>query len=93
MDVVSLPFEAVDDLIYDARAGDLESLKADITKFSQEYDCSPADIIKAAIDTEDESEGGTGSCLLHWPAANGNAGTWCSAYPSIPLNQSLTPTL
>ncbi|GBF62676.1 ankyrin repeat protein [Trichophyton mentagrophytes] len=72
-DVVSLPFEAVDDLIYDARAGDLESLKADITKFSQDYNCSPADIIKAAIDTEDESEGGTGSCLLHWPAANGNA--------------------
>ncbi|EEQ33914.1 ankyrin repeat-containing protein [Microsporum canis] len=69
---VSLPFEAVDDLIYDARAGDLESLQADITKFSQEYNCSPADIIKAAIDTEDESEGGTGSCLLHWPAANGN---------------------
>ncbi|EZG06097.1 hypothetical protein H106_04282 [Trichophyton rubrum CBS 735.88] len=72
-DVVSLPFEAVDDLIYDARAGDLESLKVDITKFSQEYNCSPADIIKAAIDTEDESEEGTGSCLLHWPAANGNA--------------------
>ncbi|KAF3479757.1 uncharacterized protein GIQ15_06733 [Arthroderma uncinatum] len=69
----SLPFEAVDDLIYDARAGDLESLQADITKFSQEYNCSPADIIKAAIDAEDESEGGTGSCLLHWPAANGNA--------------------
>ncbi|KAK2843930.1 hypothetical protein FQN49_005934 [Arthroderma sp. PD_2] len=70
---LSLPFEAVDDLIYDARAGDLESLQTDITKFSEEHNCSPADIIKAAIDAEDESEGGTGSCLLHWPAANGNA--------------------
>jgi hypothetical protein len=26
------------------------------------------------VDTEDESEGGTGACLLHWPAANGNVG-------------------
>lgn len=71
---ISLPFEALDDLIYSARAGDLEALQTDISTLSQSHNCTAAQIIESAIDAEDESEGGTGSCLLHWPAANGNIG-------------------
>ncbi|KAK2748996.1 hypothetical protein FQN57_007279 [Myotisia sp. PD_48] len=69
---ISLPFEQLDDLIYYARAGDLESLQNSVSNLSKEHNCSPAAIIEAAIDSEPESEGGTGSCLFHWPAANGN---------------------
>lgn len=71
---ISLTFEEVDDLIYSARVGDLDGLKSDIATQSQKYNTTESDIVNAAIDIEDESEGGTGSCLLHWPAANGNIG-------------------
>ncbi|GFF42458.1 ankyrin repeat-containing protein YAR1 [Aspergillus lentulus] len=70
---VALSFEAIDDLIYDARAGDLETLKADLATQSKEHNCPESWIIASAIDAEPEAEGGTGSCLLHFPAANGNA--------------------
>ncbi|PKX97222.1 ankyrin repeat domain-containing protein [Aspergillus novofumigatus IBT 16806] len=70
---VKLSFEAIDDLIYDARAGDLEALKADLATQSKEHNCPEAWIIASAIDAEPEAEGGSGSCLLHFPAANGNA--------------------
>ncbi|KMU83244.1 hypothetical protein CIHG_01026 [Coccidioides immitis H538.4] len=69
---VSLSFEAIDDLIYSARVGDLHSLQTDIANLSHEHNCPAASIVGSAIDSEDESEGGTGACLLHWPAANGN---------------------
>lgn len=74
--LIPLSFEAIDDLIYSARTGDLESLQSDITNLSREHNCSATSIIEAAIDSEDESEGGTGACLLHWPAANGNIGAF-----------------
>ncbi|OJD19218.1 hypothetical protein AJ78_00831 [Emergomyces pasteurianus Ep9510] len=70
-----LAFEEIDDLIYSARLGDVDALRTDITSLSQKYSCSPTEILQSAIDTEDESEGGTGACLLHWPAANGNVET------------------
>ncbi|KAL1970875.1 hypothetical protein VTN77DRAFT_2709 [Rasamsonia byssochlamydoides] len=69
---IALTFEAIDELIYDARLGDLDALQAEIEKLSREYNASASAIIRSAIDTEEESEGGTGACLLHWPAANGN---------------------
>jgi hypothetical protein len=71
---VTLSFEAIDDLIYDARVGDLDALKADLATQSKEHNCPEAWIIASAIDAEPEAEGGSGSCLLHFPAANGNAG-------------------
>ncbi|GFG11670.1 ankyrin repeat-containing protein YAR1 [Aspergillus udagawae] len=70
---VKLSFEAIDDLIYDARVGDLDALKADLATQSKEHNCPEAWIIASAIDAEPEAEGGSGSCLLHFPAANGNA--------------------
>lgn len=73
---VALSFEAVDELIYDARLGDLDALQAEIEKLSKEHNTTASAIIRSAIDTEDESEGGTGACLLHWPAANGNVGMY-----------------
>jgi hypothetical protein len=73
-DPVRLSFEEIDDLIYSARTGDLESLRTDITTLSARHNCSASAVIQSAVDTEDENEGGTGACLLHWPAANGNIG-------------------
>ncbi len=69
-----LSFEEIDDLIYYARTGDLEALRADITALSTVHNCSASAVVQAAVDIDDESEGGTGACLLHWPAANGNIG-------------------
>lgn len=72
--MVTLSPETVDDLIYSARVGDLEALRTDIAQLSETNKCSPAEVICGAIDAEPESEGGSGSCLLHFPAANGNLG-------------------
>ncbi|KAL1974757.1 hypothetical protein VTN31DRAFT_4961 [Thermomyces dupontii] len=69
---VELSFEAVDELIYDARIGDLDALREEVSKLSAAHNVPPSAIIRSAIDAEAESEGGTGACLLHWPAANGN---------------------
>lgn len=69
---VALSAEAVDDLLYDARAGDLEALTADIATLASQHGCPEWQIVASAIDTEDESEGGSGSCVLHFPSANGN---------------------
>ncbi|CAG8186683.1 unnamed protein product [Penicillium salamii] len=70
---IALSADAVDDLIYDARAGDLESLNADIAALATQHACNESLIVASAIDLADESEGGSGSCVLHFPAANGNA--------------------
>lgn len=68
----SLTAEALDDLIYYARTGDLEALKSTITDLSTSQSVTAEQIIEAAIESEaDESESGSGCCLLHWPAANG----------------------
>lgn len=80
---IALSFEAIDDLIYDARAGDLEALNTDIANLASHHNCPEAAIVSSAIDMEDESEGGTGSCVLHFPAANGNIGTSLSVISSI----------
>ncbi|CAG7952055.1 unnamed protein product [Penicillium olsonii] len=71
---IALSADAVDDLIYDARAGDLEALNADIAALASQHNCNESQIVASAIDLADESEGGSGSCVLHFPAANGNAG-------------------
>lgn len=71
---IALSTDAVDDLIYDARAGDLEALTADVANLASQNSCTEAQIVASAIDMGDESEGGTGSCVLHFPAANGNIG-------------------
>ncbi|KAJ5145839.1 uncharacterized protein N7515_000403 [Penicillium bovifimosum] len=70
---IALSAEAIDDLIYDARAGDLEALNEDIANLATQHSCPESHIVLSAIDTADESEGGSGSCVLHFPAANGNA--------------------
>lgn len=75
-----LSTETIDDLIYSARAGDLSALKENLSTLAQTHDCGESVIISAAVDNEPEAEGGTGSCLLHYPAANGNIGTCPSLY-------------
>ncbi|KAJ5775514.1 uncharacterized protein N7511_000525 [Penicillium nucicola] len=69
---ITLSAEAIDDLIYDARAGDLEALNEDVANLASQHSCNEAQIVASAIDLADQSEGGSGSCVLHFPAANGN---------------------
>ncbi|KAI5292193.1 hypothetical protein KEM52_006549 [Ascosphaera acerosa] len=83
---VPLTADEVDDLIYSARVGDLDALRDDITALSGTHGCAAADVIVAAVDRQPQSEGGTGACLLHYPAANGH--TEVIAY----LLDSLPPT-
>ncbi|KAK2811510.1 hypothetical protein FQN50_002133 [Emmonsiellopsis sp. PD_5] len=90
-----LTFDEIDDLIYSARLGDVDALQTDISTLSAKYSCSTADILCSAIDMEDQSEGGTGACLLHWPAANGNVETLnylLSLLPSPTTTTSTTDT-
>jgi uncharacterized protein len=71
---ISLSSDEIDELIYDARSNDLVALRNETETLSKRYNCSASSVIVSAIDLEDESEGGTGGCLLHWPAANGYLG-------------------
>ncbi|KAI9045399.1 uncharacterized protein KD926_008826 [Aspergillus affinis] len=73
MSLPTIPVDTIDDLIYDARAGDLDSLKTTISELSASLQCTPAQVIAATVDAAPEAEGGTGCCLLHYPAANGNS--------------------
>ncbi|KAL2824053.1 ankyrin repeat-containing domain protein [Aspergillus cavernicola] len=72
MPLLTLPPDQIDDLIYSARAGDLEALQSDLSALSVQYSVPQAILIASAIDAEPEDEGGSGSSLLHFPAANGN---------------------
>ncbi|PYH80210.1 ankyrin [Aspergillus uvarum CBS 121591] len=70
---ITLPADTIDDLIYDARSGDLAALKEDLTASSAQFPgVSLGALVAAAIDAAPEAEGGSGSSLLHFPAANGN---------------------
>ncbi|BCS28802.1 ankyrin repeat domain-containing protein [Aspergillus puulaauensis] len=73
MPLVTLTPDEVDDLIYSARVGDAEAVEADLATLSSTYNVKQSVIIASAIDTAPEEEGGSGCCLLHYPAANGNA--------------------
>ena len=79
---LKLPTETIDDLIYSARAGDLAALKEDLSTLSTQTSSSEGAVIASAIDSEPEAEGGTGACLLHFPAANGNLGMFSLFYLS-----------
>ncbi|RAK98939.1 ankyrin repeat domain-containing protein [Aspergillus ibericus CBS 121593] len=69
---LTLTPDTIDDLIYSARAGDLPTLESDLTTLSTQTSSTPALIIASAIDSLPAEEGGSGSSLLHYPAANGN---------------------
>jgi uncharacterized protein len=65
--------EELDDLIYATRAGDLPSLQSLITSLCSPsaHNCAPSILLASAIDVDSEGDGSL-SCLLHYPAANGN---------------------
>lgn len=62
----SLPQDTVDDLIYLARAGELEGLRTTIESSATEHKCAVSDILSSCLDFA------SGNSLLHYPAANGN---------------------
>jgi putative heme iron utilization protein len=82
---IALSAEAIDDLIYDARAGDLEALNEDVANLASQHNCNESQIIASAIDLAEQSEGGSGSCVLHFPAANGNIGMFMPHVMSSPF--------
>ncbi|KAL4902391.1 hypothetical protein BDW74DRAFT_63392 [Aspergillus multicolor] len=75
MPLISLTADEVDDLIYSVRAGDSAALEEDLNTLSTKYSAPQSVIVASAIDSAPEEEGGSGCCLLHYPAANGNLGT------------------
>lgn len=63
--------EEVEDLIYACRAGDLGQLQEDLKAISQRHTTTVSQLITSAIDADSDGLG-SGNCLLHYPAANGN---------------------
>ena len=63
--------EELDDLVYYARTGDLPSLKTAFLQACERHASPPSIILATAIEIDEEGLGSQ-SCLLHWPAANGN---------------------
>ena len=63
--------EELDDLIYFARTSDLPVLKTAILQACERHCSPPSTILATAIDIDKDGLGSQ-SCLLHWPAANGN---------------------
>ena len=63
--------DELDDLIYFARTGDLPSLRSTLETISSTHNSPLSTILASAIDIDAEGLGSQ-SCLLHWPAANGN---------------------
>lgn len=68
---LKLTYDEIDDLIYYSRIGDLSSLQDSVKTLSESYSYPHSAVIRAAIDLDNEGSG-SGSCLLHYPAANGN---------------------
>lgn len=62
----SLNEDAIDDLIYLARANELSELTSTITSLAASHNCTAAEILSAAVDSA------SGNSLLHYPAANGS---------------------
>jgi uncharacterized protein len=63
--------DELDDLIYFSRTGDLPSLRSTLETISSTHNSPLSTILASAIDIDEEGLGSQ-SCLLHWPAANGN---------------------
>lgn len=66
-----LTADDVDDLIYACRTNSLDWLREMLTTWSTQMNIPEGDIIRNAIDVDEEGMGSR-ACLLHYPAANGN---------------------
>lgn len=66
---LTLSEESIDDLLYAARAPDLDFLKVSLAELSALHQASEVDIVAAAIDAQ------TGNGMAHYAAANGCVGT------------------
>jgi uncharacterized protein len=64
--ILSLSEDTIDDLVYLARAGELDELKTEITTLTTTQSCPASTILLSAIDLA------SGNTLLHYPAANGS---------------------
>jgi uncharacterized protein len=65
--------EELEDFIYFTRTADLPSLQSLITSLCSPsaHNCAPRTLLASAIDVDSDGQGSL-SCLLHYPAANGN---------------------
>lgn len=82
----SLNEDTIDDLIYLARAGELEELKSTISSLATEKKCLGSEVLSATVDTA------SGNSLLHYPAANGNVEVIQHLLSLLPPSPS-TPTV
>ncbi|THD00414.1 hypothetical protein EYZ11_000141 [Aspergillus tanneri] len=73
--MLTLPPDTIDDLIYDARAGDLPSLRETLTSLSQQHACSILTYLLQTFDDLTKSKiinhkNHSGNTPLHWAALN-----------------------
>ncbi len=59
----------IDDLLYSARAGDLEDLRTTLTQLAKTTNAPQLEILTAAVDSS------SGNGVLHMASANGHTGT------------------
>ncbi|KAL4787832.1 ankyrin repeat-containing domain protein [Aspergillus varians] len=88
MPLITLSPDDIDDVIYSARTGSVEAIETDIATLSTTYNVKPSVIVASAIDKAPEEEGGSGCCLLHYPAANGNLDVLKNLITSLLSSQS-----
>ncbi|KAL4917976.1 ankyrin repeat-containing domain protein [Aspergillus aurantiobrunneus] len=96
MPLITLTPDEIDDLIHSVRAADVEALESDLATLTAKYNVKHSVIIASAIDSTPEEEGGSGCCLLHYPAANGNLSILKNLVTLLleansSINQALTP--
>lgn len=63
----ALTFDEIDDLLYFTRVNEAQDLQQTITELAQKYQCTPKDVLEAAVDPE------SGNSVLHYCSANGLA--------------------
>lgn len=83
---LSLSEDTIDDLIYLARANELDDLKESLSNLSTTHSCPASAILAAAIDSS------SGNTLLHYAAANGSAPIIQHLVSTFPPSPASTPT-
>ena len=88
---IKLTADTIDDLVYACRTNDLDWLKEYIPRWAGQLKTTNAEIVKSAIDM-DEDGMGSRACLLHYPAANGNLELVMYLLESLSVAQSSRST-
>ena len=77
VDPENLTEDQLDDLLYFARAGELDDLRSTIHDLSSSLPLAPAGVLAAAVDPD------SGNTILHMASANGHVGAFTSCGAGI----------